>query len=215
MTTLAYSHTLVAGTPENINDVQDMFNDVKTLVNGNLDATNLAASARPATVLGAYRTVHEATFALDSTNTGATTYVPTVSSSTSPVRALSTAGLSAIVFCPLTVADYSVSGLTTQFRVQGSVITNGVAPGVSFTYSVAQITNLNGTGNAIGISGTGTLLGSVTRTTPGANSAFVDSSAADFTISTSGTYVMLLASSGSPAANSNTQFCLRLQVHHI
>lgn len=42
MTILTYSHTLVAGTPEDINDVQDMFEDVRTLVNGNLDDDNLS-----------------------------------------------------------------------------------------------------------------------------------------------------------------------------
>lgn len=44
MSTLTYSHTLVAGTNENVNDVQDMFNDVKTLVNGNLDDTNISST---------------------------------------------------------------------------------------------------------------------------------------------------------------------------
>lgn len=51
MTTLAYSHTLIAGTPENVNDVQEMFDDAKTVINGNLDGDNLATSIREAAAL--------------------------------------------------------------------------------------------------------------------------------------------------------------------
>lgn len=50
MTQLTYSHSLVAGTPENVNDVQDMFDDVETLVNGNLDEINLHSTIK--TTLG-------------------------------------------------------------------------------------------------------------------------------------------------------------------
>lgn len=37
MSSLSLSHTLTAGTPENINDVQDNFNDIVTWANGNLN----------------------------------------------------------------------------------------------------------------------------------------------------------------------------------
>lgn len=45
MTLLAYSHTLIPGTPEDITDVQDMFEDVRTWANGNIDSANLANNA--------------------------------------------------------------------------------------------------------------------------------------------------------------------------
>lgn len=41
MTQFSYSHSLVAGTPENVNDVQDMFDDIEIAINGNIDHYNL------------------------------------------------------------------------------------------------------------------------------------------------------------------------------
>lgn len=46
MGTLTYSHTLVAGAAENINHVQDMFNDARTVINGNIDSENLASAEK-------------------------------------------------------------------------------------------------------------------------------------------------------------------------
>lgn len=46
MTQLTYSHSLVAGTPENVNDVQDMFDEAATVINGNLDHFNLHSSTK-------------------------------------------------------------------------------------------------------------------------------------------------------------------------
>lgn len=45
MGVLTYSRTLVAGANENINDVTAMFNDVAAVLNGNVDANNLANGA--------------------------------------------------------------------------------------------------------------------------------------------------------------------------
>lgn len=210
MTTLAYSHTLVAGTPENINDVQDMFNDVRTAFNGNIDATNLAASAKPATLLGAYRTVHEATFGLTSSFTGATTWVPTVLSAGAAVGGSSTS----YVVCPITLADYAVSGLTTQFRVQALTLTNPTAPAVNFTFGCQLIATLSGGASFLSIASLVASPATVTRSAPAANSGLVDSTS-DFTISSSGAYVLTVTTSGTPAASSATSLNVRLQVHNI
>lgn len=45
MTLLNYSVTLIAGANENINDVQTMFNEVRTILNGSIDSQNIAANA--------------------------------------------------------------------------------------------------------------------------------------------------------------------------
>lgn len=39
---LTYTRTLIAGTAENVNHVQDMFNDARTIINGNIDGDNLS-----------------------------------------------------------------------------------------------------------------------------------------------------------------------------
>lgn len=211
MTTLAYSHTLVAGTPENINDVQDMFNDVKTLVNGNLDATNLAATAKPATLMGAYRPVSgEALFSFVNTHTAGTW----VASTSSAAVLVGTTSPIAQAIIPITLADYAVSGLTTQFRVQAATITNNAAPAVNFVYSLGLVAGLSGTGGSIGISSVTLNPTNVTRATPGGVTANVDSTA-DFTVSSSGVYVLCVTLSGTPADNSNTVCALRLQVHNV
>jgi len=210
MTTLAYSHTLVAGTPENINDVQDMFNDVKTWANGNIDATNLAASADPATVLGAYRTIHEATVGFTSGVT-AGTFIPVNDAQAGKIGVATAATL---VVCPINVADYAVSGLTTQFRMQASTITNPTAPAVNFTFAPAIITGFSGAAGSISIASVTGLGASVVRTAPALSTGFVDTTA-DFTISSNGVYVLTVALSGAPAANSWTNCTMRLQVHHI
>lgn len=211
MTTLAYSHTLVAGTPENINDVQDMFNDARTVINGNLDATNLATTAKPATLMGAYRTVGEASLVLTTFMTGATTWLP---SETGTTLSLGVASAGPPVFFPITLADYAVSGLTTQFRVQAATITNATAPAVSFTFALGLITGLGGTGGNISITNVTLNPTNVTRTTPSASASYIDSTA-DFTIAATGVYVLVVSASGTPAANSNTSFRLRLQTHNI
>jgi hypothetical protein len=211
MTTLNYSHTLVAGTPENINDVMDMFNDVKTVINGNLDATNLAATADPATLTGFYRTVSEAIVKINSAAAGATTWIP-AADGTVVANGVPTA--LALFPIPINLTDYAVSGLATQFRVQASTITNTVAPGVSFTFSLYGITSTAGTTGSIVVNLSAAVAGSgVTRTTPAASSNYVDWSS-DFTGS-SGTWFLGIASTGTPAASSLTQFTLRLQVHNI
>jgi microcystin-dependent protein len=61
MGTLTYSHSLVAGAPENVNHVQDMFNDARTVINGNIDATNIADGSVTATELAT--AVQQALFA--------------------------------------------------------------------------------------------------------------------------------------------------------
>lgn len=43
---LTYSHTLVAGQPENVNDVQDMFDETATILNGNVDHFNIHSDTK-------------------------------------------------------------------------------------------------------------------------------------------------------------------------
>lgn len=211
LTTLAYSHTLVAGTPENINDVQDMFNDAKTVINGNLDTSNMAATMKPATLMGPYRPVSEATMAFTSLTGGAATYTPTASGGSVPIGTSATLNLLTI---PIVLADYAVSGLTTQFRIQASTITNTIAPAINFTFGVFQLVTTGGAGGNTSIVSGGPVLGGVTRAAPAASSPFTDTGA-DFTISSNGVYVLCVTTTGTPTVNSNTMPTIRLQVHNI
>lgn len=210
MSNLNYSHTLVAGTPENINDVQDMFNDAKTVINGNLDATNFATSAKPATLLGQYRVISEVTgqvtsastsgikmFIFGGTNANATAYNggPTY-----------TIGLDS--------SDYSVSGLTTKFRVNTMIMCNATAPGITFTFGLYPLTVAGGAGTMTVTLGTVTTGSTVAVATPSASTA-TRTAGTDFTPPAAGAYALGVNLSGAPAANSFSMLYARLEIRHV
>jgi hypothetical protein len=216
LTTLAYSHTLVAGTPENINDVQDMFNDVKTWANGNVDATNLAATADPATLMGAYRIVAQGDLLFDSTTTAGTYYPANEGGSISPAPKIGVSITGTPVVIPINLPDFAVSGLTTQFRVQASTLTNPTASAINFTYVLQQVLTVGGGAGTLSIATTRPtpVITKVTRAAPAASSIFTDTTA-DFSLSASGIYVLVVQVSGTPAANSRVAVNLTLQAHYI
>ena len=198
MSLLVYSHALVAGTPENVNDVQDMFNDVKNVMNGNLDASNLAATAKPATLMGAYRVVSEVTgFVAGGTPAG-------------PTGASATDGPS-----PVVPADFVVAGLTTQFRLRVLTGINATAPGVDLTFGLYPVTGFSGGSGVVGPDFGSVLAGStVTRSAPSALASLVDASA-DFTIATPGGYRVLVSLSGTSIAASRVEFVAQIQVRNV
>jgi hypothetical protein len=210
VTSLAYPHVLVPGTPENVSDVEDNFQAIKTWANGNVDATNLAATADPATLMGAYRPVAEAPFYIGGGLAAGTYYVTSGGF-------LGLSGLAqgaAPMVCPINLADHAVSGLVTQFRIQASTVTNATAPGVSLTFQLCGITASAGGSGAISVTLTAPVAGSgVTRTTPASGSNFIDWSS-DFTGS-NGTWPLSIVLSGTTAAASFTTGMLKLMVHNI
>jgi hypothetical protein len=210
LTTLTYPHVLTAGQPENVNDLNDNLNAVTTWAAGNIDTTNLAATAKPATLMGAYRPVSEASFYFTSIyNAG--TYMANASG----VSVLNGGFVSTtLALIPINLADHAVSGLTTQFRVQASTITNTVAPAANFTFGLYGIASTGGTSSTILVNLTAAVAGSgATRVAPSATSNYVDWSS-DFT-GANGTWLLGIALSATPAANSMTQCTLRLMVHNI
>lgn len=57
MTTLAYTNTLTAGTPENVAAVQQNFVDARTVLNGSIDGDNMTAATKNAIGLSDSTTV--------------------------------------------------------------------------------------------------------------------------------------------------------------
>ena len=210
MTTLTYPHTLVAGTPENVNDLNDNLNAVTTWAAGNIDATNLAATAKPATLKGDYELVGESSL-LFSSSFAAATYSAT---KTAAIQAIGTTAAASPVVLPINLPDFAVSGLTTQFRIQALTMTNATAPAMNFTFGVALIMAQAGGSGLIGITTIGSVLGAVTATAPPAATP-TTSTGVDFTIAGSGAYVLVVTTSGTPAVNSVAGCTVRLQVHHI
>lgn len=217
MTTFSYSTgdptNLTGGAAASMADISGPFADLKTFINGgSLDATNLATSAKPATLLGQYRTIAEACLQFEDADTAGTYSASALTGSAkSGTSAFSGAGLT---FFPLTPADYAVSGLTTQFRVKGALGTNGTASAINFIGGLHAVT-FSGGADTVAVTLATAVSGSTfTRSAPAINSGFVDASS-DFSLSTAGVYTLGVALSGTMAANSFVIVNLRLEVRHV
>lgn len=205
MTSLNYSHTLVAGAPENVNDVQDMFNDVKTLVNGNLDATNAPG------LVSQYGTVMQGAATIAAGNTG--TRLPRLDGQT--VASGSASGQGQMLW-PVAAADWTVTGLTTKLRLRALTLTGDTAPGITLTYGLYPISSMASSGPSSTLITVGTVVSgsTVARATPAANSNFTDTTS-DFTLPADGVYVPGVLLSGATAASSLVACVWQLQVRHV
>lgn len=211
MTTLAYSHTLTPGTPENVNDVQDMFGDISTLVNGNLDAGNMATSMKPATLMGAYRTVGVAPFFVTSLTSIAGTYYTTVGGQ---ILLSGTSGATnAPALLPVNLTGHAVTGLATSFRLVVSYLVNGVGPNITFTYGLYPVTSTSGSNVLVTTLGTVVTGSTIASVNPGGPGSTLTGS--DFTITGSAGYLVGIALSAMPTGNSIIAGQVALQVHNI
>lgn len=176
-----------------------------------MDTGSTWLAVAPDAGAGAYRVVGEAAMTLGAADT-AGNYTATEGGVSTLVGGSGVIG-APLAFIPVTLADHAVSGLTTQFRVQAATIVNTIAPAVNFTFALAPITAIGGSGGSISIA-IGATLGSFTRSAPLAATSYREEGA-DFTIAGNNNYVLVVALSGTPAANSRVNCCLRLQVHNI
>ena len=174
------------------------FAELRSILTGAADASNLAASAKPATLMGAYRVVSEITAVV----AGGLPAGPWGTSADGP--------------SPIVPADFAVAGLTTQFRLRVLTGVNSTAPGVDFTYGLYPVTGFTGGSGFVGIAGFGTVVpgSTVTRVAPSAGAVLLDASA-DFTIATPGAYQVLASISGTSAAASKVEFVAELQVRNV
>ena len=174
------------------------FAELRSILTGAADASNLAASAKPATLMGAYRVVSEITAFI----VGGLPAGPAGSSASGP--------------SPVVPADFAVAGLTTQFRLRVLTGVNSTAPGVDLTYGLYPVTAFAGGSGLVGPASYGTVVpgSTVTRPAPAAGSALLDASA-DFTIPAPGAYQILASISGTSAAASKVEFVAELQVRNV
>ena len=209
MSQLTYSHTLVAGQPEDVNDVQDMFTDVATVVNGALDTSNFATSAKPVTLLGAFRTVdtaqgiwHDAlissTYALKVTGDNVAQAMDQLNKVT-----------------PFAATDYAVSGLTAKGRLRMTILVNSVAPTRTFTAGIYPLSSVGGGADAlVPVAGAVVSGSTVAIASPLANTQNI-AVGSDFTLPADGAYIYAVAISGAIAANSYGQISIRFDIHYV
>lgn len=217
MTTFNYSSgdpsNLTGGADADMTDISGPFSDIVTFVNGNIDTSNLATSAKPVTILGQYRTIAELNVlstAGDSSGHKTTTY-------SSVGLVLLTSGVSDTSgkpFLYLDPADYAVSGLTTKYRFRAAVATNATAPAITYTFGLYPVTTAGGAGTQAFTLGTVTSGSTVAIASPSA-STVTGGTGSDFTPPSAGGYVLGVQLSGAPAANSRNFLYLALQVHHV
>lgn len=121
--------------------------------------------------------------------------------------------------CPVWVpnlTDFAVAGKTTQARIVAHMVVNAVAPGVSFVVNVNGITIVGGSGSssmtfALG----GGLPTNATFTTPAAGSKTrAVSSWAALSLLTAGAYCLVVAPSGTIAANSLVTVSAAVEMRH-
>jgi hypothetical protein len=203
---------LIAGGPASMSDIQGSFTDLKIFLNGGLiDATNLATSAKPITLMTPYRTIFDGSSTAAVGGLGIVVFLPTSNGSlTWP----SNAG-GALQSYYINPADYAVSGLTARFRLVSHVANGSVVPASNFTFGLYPVNAPTGSAGTfvftVGtvVSGSTTLLNN-----PAANSNNPVVSA-DFALGSAGLYVPGMANSASPAANTSFAWNFMLQVHWV
>lgn len=205
MGTLTYSHTLVAGTNENVNDVQDMFNDARTVINGNIDGANAPA------LVSNVRTHHVSTLQITQSLAAGTYFVNQLG--TLKATAVDSGG--AAVMFSIIAADLTMTGLTPKMRLRTTMATNATAPGINFTMGLYPVSSVAGaSGNQLVTLGTVVAGSTIARNAPTASTLFADVTS-DFSLPSDGPYIFGVVTSGANALNSTTGITFQLQVHWV
>jgi hypothetical protein len=203
---VALTHTLVAGTNENVNHVQTNLEDLRDFLNGaNLTDENFTSSAG---MYSAYRTVQTASGFVADTATAGDYYFANDGTVAIETADHSLAGL----FIYIAAADFAITGRTTRLRVRGSAYVNAVAPARTITLGLYPITSVAG-GNDLFQATLGTVVSgsTVAFASPSANSTNVNTSG-DFTIPADGHYALgFNIAGGAITANSRVIVNLWLQ----
>lgn len=216
MTTFGYSSgdptNLVGGGPAALTDISGPFQDLKDFVNGNIDTTNLSASAKPVTLLGAYRNIAEASGAATSESSG-TKLFGTLSGD-DPGLISSAANAKFVQMIPFNPDDYAVTGLTTKLRLSALIATNATAPASDFTFGLYPVTVAGGNSVIAATAGTVVSGSTVAIEAPAASTA-TRGAGSDFSAPSAGTYGLGVVLSDAQAANSIASIIVQLQLHHV
>lgn len=216
MPTVTLPFTLTAGQPENVSQLMDNLTTLRDAMNGTLDTTNLATSAKPVTLLGQYRSIF--TIHTEVGSPGATTVgnkvIRLAGADGLPLVASPASASRAFPILYLDPADYAVSGLTAKYRVRATIATNATAPAITITPGLYPVTVAGGAGVLTATLGTVVSGSTAALTTPSA-STVTAATGTDFTPPVAAGYQLGVALSGTIAANSFSSLTVELQVHHV
>lgn len=205
-------------------DIVNCLSALLTLVNGSIDNANIAAAAaiagsklevnaRPATVLGQYRTVERAdAFFNDASPAGINMFGSNASGNVLVANGASVAGSRALVL--IESADWSVGGLTTKLRVRAGILLNGSTLGTTFTFGLYPVT-VAGAADTVAVTlGTVVSGSTITPSTPSPSTG-TQSASGDFNVPSNGIYALGVNLGATPLANAFGIVCARLEVRHV
>lgn len=222
MSTLVYPSSLVAGQPENVNDLNSNLNAISTVINGGLDNANIAASAGivdtklaspnnavyrtvacgPIHILGGVTT---GTYMLSSRVYGALD---------DPATDFSYAGPSII---NIAASAYTVAGKTTYMRLRVNMATNNTSLSTSVVKTgLYPISSCGGasSGTVTAVFGTVVAGSQVTHGSSWSAGATGDVSS-DFALPSNGPYVVgVNIATASTPANHGSAGSWQLEVRH-
>jgi hypothetical protein len=206
VTQLSLTNTLVAGTTEDVGDVQQNFTDIASW-STSIDETNMPASSG---LFAGYKTLYVASAASTSASTSGSYYF----AGQGLVKSAASSGgvVSALYFDD---ADYTMSGKTQKLRVRAQAYTNATAPAITLTVGLYPISSVAG-GAAVLVVTLGTVTaGSTVAFASPAASTKSQGNSGDFTIPADGHYVLGVALSGTQATNSLVGLSVQLQTRHV
>lgn len=193
-------------------DVIGALTTILGLVNGSIDAANLDASVKPASLLASYKTFGRAAGWLGAANlTAAGVYAPTIQGF---VVLDNVADTNVPLLLDLDPADFVVSGVTPRLRVRASIVTNAIAPGRTFTCGLYPVSPGGGAASQVAVNLGAVVASSTVVLSPGASDLRRGASA-DFAVPAAGLYVLAFSIAGALTANSGADLAIALQHHHV
>jgi hypothetical protein len=211
MGTLTLTDVANGTTTNPVTNLNDNWSAIETVLNGSVDATNLGSEVVGGAkltddVVGAYRTVHH----VSAFNAAMGADIPYFFSSSGELHAESIDAAAAADIFWLDDADYAMSGRTAKFRFRGQIVTNGTAPGVTFTSGLYPVLPAFATPNLLDMDLGTVVAGSTIFFNPIQNQA-MSSLTADFSLPSDSYYCFAVVASGAIAANAAFGLSLQLQ----
>lgn len=191
----------VIGQPNSTEDtkIRDSLSTIQTVINGNLDDSNLVAASRKTAILGQPTLLFESAGSAISGGVAAGNYVMTSSGGMTQVG-IAAGAVSTPRLFPIVSANHAVSGMTTNLRVEAILTTNSVAPTGNWAVGLC-VPTVAGPASNMSIPTTGGFIGgSTTFTAPAASSVL--SQSYTMVLPANGIYAVILVLSATQAVNS-------------
>lgn len=206
-------NNLAAGINAAMADIQGSFTDVKTALNGGLDETNVP------NLSAAFTSYERIARASGSISGAAATYAMQQGAYTVANVIVGTAG--AHVSDNLLYLDpaiYAANSRVTKLNLRYAVVTNAIAPAITFTaglYPIATYAAAGGAQPTINTVGTVISGSTVAVASPPGSSVLTSSSSGDFNFPAAGAYVLCVITSGTVAANAVVDNVLQLEMRRV